>query len=223
MAEEIDESQTRTQCTLYSLTCWLTGATYYRQIIVAYADRQQDLRDRVIEEWTTVSLVSALIITLAFSLFLQSPLTFDTLTSISQSPRAVSFFVVAGEQFDPEVFLDMYGICSSFSVACLLGAVLVATVLIANSSLLLEHHFPLFLNDHIHILMWPTLLLGAGLVSMSLALVAFGFIAYTLKVAIFNIVVIICGNIAFCLLYLYSLASRVMRTLGIQRRRRNAD
>ena len=213
MAEEIEEEQTRTVCSLGSILCWITGATYYRQVIVAYRDREGELRDRVIEEWTTVSLVAALIITLAFSLFLQSPATFDTLAFVNTTADQVDYIVIAGRQYNSKTLVDMYGICSSLSVGCLLGAVLLATMLIANSSLLLNNIFPLFLTDHIHILMWPTILLGTGLIAMSLALIAWGFIAYSQTVAIFNIVLLLFGSGLFSCLYVYSVASRVIRLM----------
>tara|TARA_R110002050_G_scaffold10199_1_gene35151 strand:- start:1386 stop:1862 length:477 start_codon:yes stop_codon:yes gene_type:complete len=143
-----------------------------------------------------VGVVSALLLSLSFALFLAAP-------------------IVTFNAFAPgtkQSYLDMFGICSALSVCGLTNSVMMFSLFIVNANMLRDGAFILFLQDHIYILLYPTVTLLAGTVCMALALFAFGFLGYSLEVAYANIALTIFAAGVFGLVLLYSTYCRLWRT-----------
>jgi hypothetical protein len=186
--KDIRIEQLTVRMNFISIFSFVCGATFYRRVLLSYRNHPSELRERLILEWTTLGVVAALLLSLSFALFLVAPrYTFNELNHIFNTP-----------------WFEIFGVASSLSCGALITSCLHFTLYVVNANLLHNEDFSVFVYQHIYIMAMPIFSLVGGILSMSAALVAYGYLGYNKTIAWFNLGFMLYNAVVFGTVTLYS-------------------
>mmetsp|Transcript_24185 Transcript_24185/g.60539 ORF Transcript_24185/g.60539 Transcript_24185/m.60539 type:complete len:186 (+) Transcript_24185:147-704(+) len=139
-----------------------TGAHYYRNVVNNYRDNEDQLRKRLIVEWSALGVVSSLMASISFTVFVNE---------------------VPDSSLRSDAWYQCFGISSGLACAAFFTSVFLYSLNLVSLNTLAKQRVRPYLMRTIHLLAMPTFTLLLGSVAMALTGFAWAMVAYTPLVA----------------------------------------